>query len=175
MTNLPSAARSSGAFRLVSNPHRVRNLKIVVAGPEQWDVVEKYVLALLDELGNEGKELGAIGSHVRGLWESQPGRMRALIAYGENEQPLGMLTLVEGFAIYANGTYGVIAEMYVVPQARSSGVGRRLIECAIAVGRERGWSRIDVTAPESPAWERSVRFYESCGFRFAGPKLKKTL
>lgn len=150
-------------------------MNIVVAGPERWDVVEKFVVALLDELGNEGKEFGSIGSHVRGLWESQPGRMRALIAYDDNREPLGLVTLVEGFAIYANGTYGVIAEMYVVPHARSSGVGRSLIECAVEVGRECGWSRIDVTAPESPAWGRTVRFYESCGFKFAGPKLKKTL
>ncbi|HZY98599.1 MAG TPA: GNAT family N-acetyltransferase [Candidatus Baltobacteraceae bacterium] len=78
-------------------------------------------------------------------------------------------------AIYANGPYGIIPEMYVVPSGRSTGVGRRLIERAVEIGRERGWSRIDVTAPESPAWERTVRFYESCGFRFAGPKLKKTL
>jgi GNAT superfamily N-acetyltransferase len=151
------------------------NVNVVVAGPEQWDVVERFVVALLAELGNEGDELGSIGSHVRSLWETQPGRMRAVIAYGDGGEPLGLLTLVEGFAIYANGLYGIIAEMYVVPHARSSGVGRRLIECAAEVGNKRGWSRIDVTAPESPAWERSVRFYESCGFRFAGPKLKKTL
>jgi GNAT superfamily N-acetyltransferase len=152
----------------------MRNVNVVVAGPEQWAVVERYVVALLDELGDERKELGSIGSHVRELWESQPSRMSALIAYGDDGELLGLLTLIEAFAIYANGPYGIIAEMYVVPAARSSGIGRRLIECAVEIGRERGWSRIDVTAPES-AWERSVRFYESCGFRFAGPKLKKTL
>lgn len=150
-------------------------MNVVVAGPERWDLVEKFVLALLDELGDEGRDLGSLGSHVRALWEAQPGRMRAVIAYDEKREPLGLLTLVEGFAIYANGAYGVIPEMYVIPEARSSGVGRRLIESAVQIGRERGWSRIDVTAPESPAWQRSVRFYESCGFEFAGPKLKKTL
>lgn len=153
----------------------MRNVNVVVAGPERWDLVERYVLALLEELGDEGQELGSIGSHVRRRWESQPSLMSTLIAYDGDGELLGLLTLVEGFAIYANGAYGIIAEMYVVPAARSSGIGRRLIERAVEIGRERGWSRIDVTAPESAVWQRSVRFYESCGFKFAGPKLKKTL
>jgi len=150
-------------------------VNVVVAGPEVWDVVEKFVLALLDELGDEGKDLGTLSPRVRALWEKHPERMHAVIAYGDAGEPVGLLTLTEGIAIYANGPYGVIPEMYVVPSARSSGVGRRLIERVVEIGRERGWSRIDVTAPESARWERTVRFYENCGFRFAGPKLKKPL
>lgn len=150
----------------------MHNISVEVCGPERWDVVERFVLALLGEL-DEGTPPGWLRPHVRNAWEAQPDRMQAVLAYDRGEA-LGLLTLVEGFAVYANGAYGVIPEMYVVPAARSIGVGRRLIERAVEIGRARGWSRIDVTAPQS-AWERSVRFYESCGFTFAGPKLKKTL
>lgn len=147
---------------------------LVVAGPEKWDVVEKLVLALLEELGVEGQELGSIGPHVRRLWETNPERMHAVIAYDDTE-PIGLLTLTEGYAVYANGSYGIISEMYVIPAARSSGVGQNMIERAVEIGRQRGWSRIDVTAPESTVWDRTVRFYQGCGFRFAGPKLKRKL
>jgi len=131
-------------------------------------------LALLEELGAEGQDLGTLSPAVRRLWEERPDRMSAVIAY-EADEPVGLLTVAEGFAIYANGVYGTILEMYVVPAARSNGIGRLLIERAVEIGRQRGWSRIDVTAPESPQWSRTVRFYQSCGFRSAGPKLKKTL
>lgn len=148
---------------------------IVVAGPDAWDVVEKLVRELLTELGEEGRELGTLSPRVRTLWEARPNLMSAVIAFGDDGEPIGVLTLSEGFAIYANGLYGTIFEMYVVPQARSSGVGHRLIERAVEIGHERSWSRIDVTAPESAAWDRTVRFYRSCGFAPAGPKLKKPL
>lgn len=149
-------------------------MHVAVAGPANWEVVERFVLALLRELGDEAEDLGSLSSGVRSLWQDEPERMTALIAYGDDaeSEPVGLLTLVEAFAIYANGPYGIIPEMYVVPGARSKGVGKLLIDRAAEIGRERGWSRIDVTGPESPAWERTVRFYESCGFRFAGPKLK---
>ena len=40
------------------------------------------------------------------------------------------------------------------------------------LARESRWVRVDVTAPESPRWERTRRFYEREGFTFTGPKLK---
>jgi GNAT superfamily N-acetyltransferase len=149
---------------------------MVVAGPEQWDVVERLVLTLLHELGDEAEDTGALRPELRGLWESRPDRMVALIAYAEEGgiEPIGLLTLVESFAIYANGPFGIIPEMYVAPQWRSKGVGKALIDRAVEFGRQRGWSRIDVTGPES-AEPRTIRFYESCGFEFAGPKLKLML
>jgi hypothetical protein len=36
----------------------------------------------------------------------------------------------------------------------------------------RGWTRLDVTAPEAERWTRTRRFYKKEGFVFAGPKLK---
>ena len=77
----------------------------------------------------------------------------------------------ETFAIYANGCYGVINEMYVVPEHRSSSIGAGLVDAAARHGRSRGWRRIDVTAPESDRWVRTRRFYQSLGFVFTGPKL----
>jgi hypothetical protein len=42
----------------------------------------------------------------------------------------------------------------------------------MAVARERGWRRLDVTAPPGDAWRRTVAFYEKNGFVFTGPKLR---
>jgi GNAT superfamily N-acetyltransferase len=97
------------------------------------------------------------------------------LAAREGSEIVGILTLNETFAIYANGNYGVIDEMYVIPSRRSTGIGKELVEAAKELGLQRGWSRIDVTAPESERWERTRRFYEKEGFAFTGPKLKYLL
>ncbi len=46
-----------------------------------------------------------------------------------------------------------------------------LVEAAAAIGRERGWTRLEVGAPPAAAWARSVAFYEECGFAEIGPRL----
>jgi GNAT superfamily N-acetyltransferase/quercetin dioxygenase-like cupin family protein len=131
------------------------------------------VEALLRELGEEGDEAG-VGdpAAVLAAWRAAGERFQVFAARGEDGAIAGLLTLFESFAIYLGGAYGVINEMYVAPGHRSTGVGAALIGAAAAWGRERGWSRLDVTAPESPRWLRTRRFYESRGFRFTGPKLK---
>ena len=85
---------------------------------------------------------------------------------------VGISTLVETFAIYAGGSYGVIDEMYVDPEFRSAGVGKMLIDAVKEFGREKNWLRVDVTAPPEEQWKHTVRFYEKQGFVFTGPKLR---
>lgn len=55
---------------------------------------------------------------------------------------------------------GVIAALYVLPQYRKRGVGRQLVEEAVAWARARGWDRVFIyVAKESPA----VGFYARLG------------
>ncbi|MDX1379128.1 MAG: GNAT family N-acetyltransferase [Anaerolineales bacterium] len=137
------------------------------------DLVFEWILKLLNELGEESDDLGTLDREaVLNDWRNINDGFFVLIARNESGSMLGILTLAIGFAIYANGNYGVINEMYVAPEARSQGIGEALIKAAIVLGREHNWSRIDVTAPESERWLRSRRFYEKQGFTFAGPKLK---
>jgi GNAT superfamily N-acetyltransferase len=134
-------------------------------------------MRLLVELGEEGEELGEL-DHDRVLagWRERPGKYDVLVARSDTGGEIaGILTLTTAFAIYANGEYGVIDEMYVAPDHRSAGCGAMLVSAARDIGLQRGWTRIDVTAPESGRWERTRRFYEKQGFVFTGPKLKLLL
>ena len=46
--------------------------------------------------------------------------------------------VVESFALYANGRYENLLEMYVAPEHRSSGLGAQLLRNAAAYGRRAG-------------------------------------
>jgi GNAT superfamily N-acetyltransferase len=150
---------------------RIEKLSIVDA-----PVVFDWVMRLLAELGEEGEELGELNKdEVLLTWKRRPGQYHVLVAKNSSGEILGILTLSVAFAIYANGEYGIIDEMYVAPDHRSEGIGARLVEAARDIGKEQGWRRIDVTAPESERWERTRKFYEKLGFVFTGPKLKLLL
>jgi GNAT superfamily N-acetyltransferase len=153
-------------------------MRIERATPADFGLVVRLVERLLEELSDsdDGDEFSGL-DRARTLThlEAERDRFAALIARESNGEPAGVLTLTETFAIYAGGAYGVIDELYVVPAHRSAGVGRLLLDEAVAIGRERGWRRLDVTAPPGDAWRRTVAFYEKNGFVFTGPKLRRSL
>jgi GNAT superfamily N-acetyltransferase len=148
-------------------------MTIVRLGIDDAPEVLDSMLALLRELGQEAEDLGPLDvERTMGGWRRLAERIHVFAARDAVGKIVGVVTVCEESAIYANGLLGVINEMYVTPSCRSQGVGKRLIDEAKALARELGWSRLDVTAPESARWERTRAFYTREGFTFAGPKLK---
>jgi GNAT superfamily N-acetyltransferase len=155
-------------------------IEISIAGQDDIPVVVALVAELLAELGEEGREFAALDR--TGLAADvgagiASGRFVALLARGSGggSDPIGVLTLAEAFAIYAGGRYGIIDEMYVRPDSRDRGIGKALLEGAASLARERGWSRLEVTAPEDDPAGAAACFYERRGFRSSGTKLRKML
>ena len=139
------------------------------------EMVLHNVLNLLAELREDPSEEASVDkSKVVRDWLMNRDRHRVYVAL-DNDRIVGILTLQECFAIYANGSYGVINELYVVPDYRSKGVGKTLVDKAAAVARMKGWRRLDVTAPAGDKWQRTVNFYLREGFVHTGPKLKLML
>lgn len=140
------------------------------AGAADAGTVCRFVDALLVELS------GAASRHDERLRTATEllaanDRVFGFLAIAE-DAPVGVLMLAESAAIYAGGAFGVITELYVVPEQRSTGVASRLVAAAAAFGRARSWRQLEVGAPRQPAWERSVRFYQREGFTEVGPRLK---
>ncbi len=148
-------------------------LHIVKLSLKEQDTILALVHKLLRELEGASDEFAGIDKEkmLRELTENEE-RFNAFAAINERGDYVGILTMVETFAIYAGGNYGVIDEMYVVPEYRGHGVGKRLLAAAKEYGREKRWLRIDVTAPPEEEWQRTVKFYEHEGFVFTGPKLR---
>jgi len=150
-------------------------VRVHIAQPREIETIMALIEELLAELGEEGQEFASIDhDKLRADIESnlESGRFLALLAEDESGTAVGVLTLSKSFALYAGGEYGTIDEMYVRPGHRGSGVGGQLVQAAVAIAREKGWYRLDVTGPADPQDERAVRFYERLGFEFTGPKLR---
>lgn len=100
----------------------------------------------------------------RGVW--------AFLAEDERGHIVGVLTLHECASIYAGGRFGEISELFVIPPARSQGVGPELLKEAIRFGHAMEWRRLEVGAPDVPRWNRTVSFYLRNCFEEVGPRLK---
>ncbi len=148
-------------------------IRIAPATPGDREKVLALVERLLRELEDRPEEFAGLDREktLHDLEAAQE-RFAAFLAHTLEGDAVGVVTLVETFAIYAGGRYGVIDELYVEPEYRAQGVGRLLIDAAKEHGRQRGWARIEVTAPAEERWAATVDFYKRQGFIFTGPKLR---
>lgn len=89
---------------------------------------------------------------------------------------VGFIALYESYALYAERAFGTIPELYVRPAYRAQNLGLRLVEQAKSFGLSRGWTRLEVTTPPLPQFDRTLVFYEREGFAISGGrKLKVSL
>jgi GNAT superfamily N-acetyltransferase len=100
------------------------------------------------------------------------GSYRVLLAR-DGVAVVGFLALTENRALYAEGAFGTIPELYVKPAFRSSRVGATLLAEAKQVARSKGWARLEVTTPPLPQFDRTLTFYERQGFSISGGRKMK--
>jgi len=98
------------------------------------------------------------------------------VARDDSGALVGFIALYESYALYAEGVFGTIPELYVRPTYRAQNLGLRLVAQAKAFGLSRGWTRLEVTTPPLPQFDRTLAFYEREGFAISGGrKLKISL
>lgn len=84
-----------------------------------------------------------------------------LLAFSENE-PAGFLSLHIQNLLHHGGPIGEIQEMFVPEEARSLGIGKKLMDETKRIASERGVLQLEVTS--SFRREAAHRFYEREGF-----------
>jgi GNAT superfamily N-acetyltransferase len=88
---------------------------------------------------------------------------------------IGFISLCESHALYAEGAFGTIQELYVRPDRRSGSIGQNLLARAKTFAAMRSWKRLEVTTPPLPEFDRTLAFYEHEGFAVTGGRKLKTL
>ncbi|MGC1953608.1 MAG: GNAT family N-acetyltransferase, partial [Gammaproteobacteria bacterium] len=95
------------------------------------------------------------------------------VARNDNPSLVGFIALYESYALYAEGVFGTIPQLYVRPKYRSNSVGQHLLLHAKSFGKSRGWKRLEVTTPPLPQFEETLAFYEREGFAITGGRKLK--
>jgi ribosomal protein S18 acetylase RimI-like enzyme len=123
------------------------DVRVEVAGPDDWQVVRALRLAALADTPDAfGATLEEESDQPEAWWRERldPGRLSTtLVATLDDSgamQPVGM-TLVTSSFDGPPSEAGIYA-VWVDPAARGRGVGDALIEAAVAQARERGYRRV---------------------------------
>lgn len=95
------------------------------------------------------------------------------LAHDRHGKPAGFISLYESYALYAEGVFGAIPELYVRPEFRGRGLGLNLVTQAKSFGTSRSWSRLEVTTPPLPQFDRTLAFYQREGFSITGGRKLK--
>ena len=152
------------------------SIRITRARPSDAPLVAELVGALLHgimaAIGTKAFKYSLADTEARARAWLTEGTYTVLLAY-EDETVAGFLALVECRALYAEGTFGIVPELYVRPDRRSRGAGRYLIAEAKQVARSKGWTRLEVTTPPLPQFDRTLAFYERQGFSISGGRKMK--
>jgi len=143
-------------------------IHLMVADETHTSIVADLLAALFEEVGHtpDADEIAAIFHEIEA-----DDRHSTLLALDDDGDVVGILTLSQTISIYAGGYIGVLNELYVVPNYRSEGVGKILLDAAKALAEERGWKRLEVTTP-GEEYAKTLRFYEREGFMAIGPRYK---
>ena len=84
-----------------------------------------------------------------------------LAAEGDGE-PAGVCQLRFRYGVWLTAEDCCLEDLYVADEARGAGLGRALVQAAIARAAERGCRRIELDANEANA--QAMALYESLGF-----------
>ena len=146
---------------------------VVMAKPTDSDVVGELVYALLFEFYADQSHLFPLEKMKKAAAEllgTESGVWSFLAMSGG--EVVGIINLNECCAIYAGGKFGEITELYIKPRFRSKNIGEDLISQAKRFAKERGWSVLEVGAPDMPRCRGTVNFYIKNGFSEIGPRLE---
>lgn len=148
-----------------------RMIEITPASPNEYPDICCMINELLEEIiekwgegANEFDESAALHSLEEGIANN---KLWIFVAK-DGQKLVGMISLVESFALYAGGTYGTITELYIREPHRSQKIGKLLIDQVVEFAKQKKWQRLEVTTPPLPAFDRSLNFYRKYDFEISG-------
>ncbi len=121
-----------------------------------------FILAMIRELARFEKAENAVRATVADLerdgWGETP-RFEALIAE-QAGAPVGFALYFHNSSTWEGRSGLYLEDLYVRPEARRSGAGRRLMARLAAIAVERGCPRLDLSVLD---WNPARRFYARLG------------
>jgi ribosomal protein S18 acetylase RimI-like enzyme len=141
-----------------------REIQVRLAAVEDAEAIARLLRDFNLEFEEPTPGVEELTETVHRLLEA--GEITVLLA---GEGPDGLSLFRFRPALWSKGLEAYLQELYVVPELRGGGIGRRLLERTIELARERGADGIDLNTGETDTAARGL--YESMGFtnREGGP------
>jgi len=138
----------------------------------------KAVAELLSQLGIEIKEkTGAIintnKTLLETLYRQNLDKKFQGFVYEENKKLRGLILFYTSFSLYAKGEFITITELFVQKKYREKGIGKKLLNSIINTIQNTSVSRIELTTPPLPEFQKTLEFYLNNGFEITGGKKVK--
>ncbi len=122
-------------------------ISIVQETSDEFEHIIRMAERMFQEAGETSKNVRV--NELLEMLNKYQGKFTVFSAIDDGDKCVGMLTLIESFAFFANGTYGVINELFVIPEYRDKDIERQLIEFTIEYGKLKKWSYLTAVAPKS--------------------------
>ena len=143
-------------------------LNVRLATPADRHEVLRLVNGLLTELGGTARPAEAAGPVFDELVSG--GGAGFIVIAEEDGVAKAACTASFAQAIRTVGRYAILQEMYVEPESRNSGIGRAVIDFALAHAVASGCEVVELGTPRSG--DRQIEFYERAGFANIGARFR---
>ena len=131
-------------------------MAVRAAGPDDAPAVAALLADFRNWWGHREPSDEEVQASVRRIME---GGDAVYLLAGDNE---GVCQVRFRWSVWKSAEDAWLEDLYVRDDARGRGLGRELVEAAIALARERGARRIELDVNESN--EAAIALYEACGF-----------
>jgi len=138
----------------------------------------KYIAKLLATFSDEiqkktGAKINNDKTLIKKLFIDNLNTKFKSLVYEEENKIVAFITFYESFSLYADGSYYTISELYVKPKLRSQCIGKQLLKKVVKLAKNENKTRIELTTPPLPEFQKSLDFYIKNGFDITGGKKVK--
>ena len=134
-------------------------LRLRIAAPDDAALVLSFIRQLA-EYERAPNAVVATEDDIRATLASEPARAEVILAF-EGDEPVGFALFFHNYSTWIGRAGLYLEDLFVRPEARGRGYGRRLLAHLAAIARERGCRRMEWSVLD---WnESAIGFYRSLG------------
>jgi len=135
--------------------------EVRLADARDAEAVARLMVAFRDHLGHDWPSDNSFLASVERLLDERDTEF--LLGFsGPDGPPNGVVQLRYRWGIWRAGSDCLVEDVFVLEGARGSGLGKAMVEFAIARARERGCRRMELDTNENN--QAAVALYEGLGF-----------
>lgn len=136
-------------------------MRVWTAGPHEADQVARLLVMFRDWWGGRSEPThDEMRAGVEQIMSGEDGEF--LLASAREDLPQGVCQIRFRWSVWTAAHDCWLEDLYVTDEARGAGLGRALVEAAVARARSRGCRRIELDVNEQN--EAALALYLGCGF-----------